>query len=147
MSCWQKARFQGWGVKCCLVSRLLREEKSIFCVRTETSGVISVFVAHNWPVFYITRHHKLHNRCSLVLDSHSAYLFSGTDVSPFHLKNVLVCMIIFNFSEEIRDSLCIYWQFFSISLTKQHSVHKLVLKYLLLNWLWEMQIYRIYKSL
>lgn len=56
-------------------------------------------------------------------------------------------MIIFNFSDETRDSLCIYWQFFSVSLTKQHSVRKLVLKYLLLNWLWEMQIYRIYKNL
>lgn len=54
-------------------------------------------------------------------------------------------MIGFNFSEEIRDSLCLLAVFPPI-IKKQRSVHKILLKYLL-NWLWKMKICRVHKKL
>lgn len=50
-----EAKFQRLGVW----FGLYVTEKSIFCVRTEKSGAIRVYVAHSLLVFHTTRYHKL----------------------------------------------------------------------------------------
>lgn len=119
MNCRLKARLQGWKVKFCLVYILLREEKSssVSKQKFRSNPGFVLYIGGQYFMALDTANYKIgycdHSSHS-VLDSYSVHLFFGIVVpSCFMFKNFLICIIIFNSSEE---TVCLLAVLFLISL-------------------------------